>query len=197
MKRSLDRSPKEVLTEALDDWVFGNTDLVTRSGVSFLDDDKVVLRPMLMKFDISSARQLDSDHTEFAVILTFQSKAHTELKQSKTYLVYQHKSKWKILQTGEYRAIGECIDLFNREAEATYAEVVKRDAEKIRNAGDLADFFRNQSEVVGLLEKERKFSSLVKNKRKEVEALRDKADDPDVQERLQGFLVILTARERG
>lgn len=92
------------LKEALDSWVFGDDPELFRikhPDVNFSDMDWGV-RTVLLRYEITSARKCKTyskpgeDRFEFSVVLSFQSRAGTELKQSKKYEVSRPSGKKKI-----------------------------------------------------------------------------------------------------
>jgi hypothetical protein len=80
------------LKEALDKWVFGDYTSVTPSMI-FLDSDHMGTH-VLMKYEIVNTRRgSEADTCEVVVILTFQSRAGTEIKKRKVYKVMKSNKK--------------------------------------------------------------------------------------------------------
>jgi hypothetical protein len=94
---------REKLKTALDCWVFGDDDAKLKQDhpeITFLDTDWAYGRgSKLLKYDLGTGRKYQTGY-EFAVGLSFQSKAGTEIKETRPFWVTKNaKGEWTIMKT--------------------------------------------------------------------------------------------------
>ncbi len=104
-----DRQDKALqkLKAGLDSWVFGDSpDRFKKSHPDILFPDADWLtRTVLLRYEIGPVRTVKNGRVEVAVTLVFQSRAGTEIKQSKTYTVSPPNEKsddtvWTVFGSG-------------------------------------------------------------------------------------------------
>jgi hypothetical protein len=91
------------LKTALDCWLFGDDEAKLKQDhpeIQFIDTDWLYGRgSKLLKYDIGTGRKFGRGY-EFAVGLSFQSKAGTEIKETRPYSVTKNdKGEWTIMKT--------------------------------------------------------------------------------------------------
>jgi hypothetical protein len=98
------------LRKGLDSWVFGEN-ILDGSDVCVCDANQLLFSAKLINYQIGVTRRGSDGRSDIAVILVFESKARTELKEGRQYSCFNQGGKWYFIQSDDSgKALSEWLE---------------------------------------------------------------------------------------